>query len=288
MVLLTKIPLLVPDELMKMNWSSIPATVPGNVEIDLQSSGKIKNPEVGNHIYELRKYEAFQWWYFRTFRTPAHSKVERVEVVFDGLDCFGSIWINNKLIGKTDNMLIDHRFDITDLLKPNESNTIYVCINPAVAEGRKYLNGVVGARSDFGPESVNIRKAPHMFGWDIMPRLISAGLWREVRLDIIKPSRLKQVYWMTNSVDLQQKKAELILDWDIVTDYPTIEGLMMEVSLIRDSITVYTKSFPVIYNSGRQRIFLENVDFWWPGGYGDHPLYEGKIRLMDNTRACSG
>ena len=178
-------------------------------------------------------------------------------------------------------MLIEHRFDITGLLKKEGPNTIFVRINPAVTEGRKYLNGVVGTRSDFSPESVNIRKAPHMFGWDIMPRLVSAGLWREVRLDIVKPTRVKEIYWMTNSVDVNQRKADLILDWEIATDYPTIDSLTLEVSLRRNSVVVYSKSFPLIYYSGRVRIGLENADFWWPRGYGEPALYEGSVRIID-------
>ncbi len=270
-----------PEELLKDNWPSLPASVPGNVEIDLQAAGIIKNPETGNNIYDLRKYEAYQWWYHRTFQTPHYEKGERVDVVFEGLDCFGTIWINDKLIGKADNMLIDHRFDITDFLKKEDPNTIFICIDPAVAEGRKYLNGVNGNRSDFSPESVNIRKAPHMFGWDIMPRLISAGLWREVWLDIVKSTRVKEIYWMTNSVDVKQKKADLILDWEIASDYPTIDRLTMEVSLKRNSAVVYSKSFPLIYYSGRWRIGLENADFWWPRGYGEPALYEGRVRITD-------
>jgi len=273
-----------PDELLKLKWPSIPAIVPGNVEIDLQAAGIIENPEKGNNIYALRKYEAYQWWYYRTFQTPRYETGERVEIVFEGLDCFGTIWINGALIGNTSNMLINHRFDITGLLKSNGSNTIYVCINPAIAEGRKYLSGVVGTRSDFSPESVNIRKAPHMFGWDIMPRLVSAGLWREVRLDIVKPTRLREIYWMTNAVDVQKNMADLILDWEIETDYPTIDGLTMEVILKYNSATVYSNSFPLIYYSGRQRISLDNVKFWWPAGYGDPALYEGTVRIIDDKK----
>ncbi len=273
-----------PDDLMIKNWSMIPATVPGNVELDLLSSKIIKNPEIGNNIYDLRKYEAYQWWYYRQFETPEFTQGENVEVVFDGLDCFGNIWINNKFVGKTDNMLIDHRFDITDLLNPKGSNTIYICINPAVNESRKYVNGVVGTRMDLGAEAVNVRKAPHMYGWDIMPRLVSAGLWREVRLEIKKQTRLQQVYWMTNSVDVSQKKAQLLLDWEFITDYPTIDGLTMEVSLRRGSQMLYNNSFKLFTHSSRQRINLDNVDFWWPRGYGDPALYDATVRIVDDKK----
>lgn len=271
-----------PVELKNKNWPMITACVPGNVEIDLLTSGKIKNPEIGNNIYDLRKYEACQWWYFTTFKTPRSAAGERIEIVFEGVDCFGSVWLNNKLVGKTDNMFIDHRFDVTDFLIPNGNNSIYVCIDPAVAEGQKHTNGVIGSRNDFSPEGVNVRKAPHMYGWDIMPRLVSAGLWREVRLEIKKPTRWNQIYWMTNSVDVPRRKAELLLDWEFATDYPTIDGLTMQVIISHGSDTVYKNSFPLIYYCGRQKISLDNAELWWPRGYGDPVLYDAVLRIVDD------
>ena len=273
-----------PDELRNRNWPGIPAKVPGNVELDLLASGKINNPEVGNNIYDLRIYEAYQWWYTRIFQTPKLNAGERVEIVFNGLDCFGTVWLNNSIVGKTDNMFIEYRFDITDLLKPDGNNIIYIRIDPAVTEGQKYTNGVIGTRMDNGAEAVNVRKAPHMYGWDIMPRLISAGLWRETHLEIIKPTRLTQVYWMTNTVDLLQKKAQVLLDWELATDYPTIDGLTMEVSLKRGKQVIYENSFPLFNYSSRQKISLVNVDFWWPRGYGDPVLYDATVRILDNKK----
>jgi beta-mannosidase len=273
-----------PDERKDKNWPMIEATVPGNAELDLLSAGKIENPETGNNIYELRKYEAYQWWYFRTFTTPQIKSGERIEIVFDGLDCFGTVWINSRLAGKTDNMLIDHRFDITGLLKPDGENSICVRIDPAVKKGQEYQNGVIGSRGDFSGESVHVRKAPSMYGWDIMPRLISAGLWRDVRLEIKRPTRLTQVYWMTGSVNVSQKSAEMLLDVDFVTDYPTIDGLTMELTVKREGKSLYENSYPLYVNSDRKRISLKDVDFWWPRGYGDPVLYDATVRIVDNNK----
>jgi len=270
-----------PDELKSKNWSEVSATVPGNVELDLLNAGLIENPEVGNNVYALRKYEAYQWWYHKTFETPRFNSSERVEIVFDGLDCFGTVWINNKLVGETDNMLIEHRFDITDFLTPNGNNSIYIRINPATREAQKYINGAVGSRKYFRVEQEHVRKAPHMYGWDIMPRVVSAGLWRSVHLNIVKPTRIEQVYWMTNQIDVAQKKAEMLLDMQFSTDYPTIDGLTMKVSLKRGSNQFYEQSFPLISHSSRQRIQLDNVDFWWPRGYGEPVLYDAVIKVVD-------
>jgi len=245
-----------PDELKNKNWPVISGTVPGNVELDLLAAGEISNPETGSNIYDLRKYEAYQWWYYRTFETPPLGVGERVQLVFEGLDCFSRIWVNNSLVGETENMLIDHRFDVTDLLKPEGENSIYIGIDPAVYESQKYITPAVGVRWDIWVEQLHVRKAPHMFGWDIMPRLVSAGLWREVRLDIQKPTRVEQVYWMTNEIDIAQRTAEIILDWQISTDYLTIDGLTMEVSLQRDSKTIFENSYPLFSHTSRRKILL--------------------------------
>lgn len=168
-----------PDDLNTSDWPSVTATVPGNVEMDLLAAGLIDDPEIGNNINKLRKYEAYRWWYVREFDTPDFEKGEHVYIVFGGIDCLGTIWVNNQLVGETRNMLIDHRFDITCFLNPNGKNKLHVRIDPVVPESQKYIAAAVGKRSLHRAEYQHMRKASSMYGWDIMPRLISAGLWRE-------------------------------------------------------------------------------------------------------------
>lgn len=273
-----------PSALISKSWTKIPATVPGNVELDLLAAGKIENPETGNHIYDLRQYEAYQWWYSRTFDTPTLAPGEKVDLVFDGLDCLGTVWLNDSLIGKTENMFIDYRFDVTRLLKPGGKNQLFIRIDPVVTEARKYFNAEIGARKYFRVEQVNFRKAPHMYGWDIMPRLISAGLWRDVHLNIIKPNRIKDVFWMTDEVNVANKTAQLLVDWQVASNYTTIDGLKMEVLLKRQGKAVYEQTFPVYNQCFRQTIQLENVDFWWPRGYGEPALYDASLRLIDSKK----
>ncbi len=270
-----------PDDLKTSNWPDVPATVPGNVELDLLSAGKIKNPETGNNIYALRKYEAYSWWYTREFESPALNPGEKAEIIFDGLDCFGTIWINNKQIGTTSDMFISHRFDISSVLRNHGSNSIFIRIDPAVKEGQKLIQGVVGSRMDNAAEFVSVRKAPHMYGWDIMPRLVSAGLWRDVHIDVIKPTHFEQVYWMTNSVDVPAKEAQMVLDWQISTDYPTIDGLTMEVTLDRGKQRIFSQSYQMYNFCERKTIQLENVEFWWPRGYGEASLYNATLKIID-------
>ena len=146
-----------PRELGKCDWDIIDAEVPGNVELDLLKAGKIKEPMIGNNVYALREYETYQWWYRRNFKGPKVSKDHRVELCFDGVDCIADIWLNNKNIGRFENMFVEHNLDITDLLE--DKNELYVCIYSPILEGRKYPREALGVNDDALAESVNIRKA---------------------------------------------------------------------------------------------------------------------------------
>jgi len=50
-----------PEELGRNAFKSIPALVPGNVEIDLMKAGILPDISHGTNIYLLRPYEAFEW-----------------------------------------------------------------------------------------------------------------------------------------------------------------------------------------------------------------------------------
>ena len=62
-------------------------------------------------------------------------------------------------------------------------NEIAVRIRSAVNEARKYTYEPVEQALPVNHESLYVRKAAHMYGWDICPRVVSAGLWRSVDLE---------------------------------------------------------------------------------------------------------
>lgn len=269
-----------PEELKKSNLESVKAIVPGNVELDLLNAGKIKDPMVGSNVNALRQYETYQWWYHRSFKKPDVPGKHRVELVFDGIDCIADIWLNNKKIGHTENMLVEHRFDVTDLLC--EENEIYVRIGSSVLEGRKYQREALGVRSDALAECVNIRKAAHSYGWDILPRLVSAGLWKDVKLELIAPTHFKAIYWVTKSLDVEKKTASMYVDWEFATDRLNIDDLVLRFTLKRGGKTAYDESIKIYTTVARKRIWnLQNIEFWWPRGYGQPALYDATVQIIE-------
>jgi len=260
-------------------WPTIPATVPGNVELDLMAAGRLPDLEVGNRIYETRKLESYQWWYQREFESPRLEPGERAELVFDGLDCMGTAWLNGQLAGQTANMLIAHRLDVTSLMRVGAPNQLVVRIDPAVLAARR-ISSPPGEYAGEGHwESLGIRKAPHMYGWDIMPRLVSAGLWRSVRLEVTAATHLQAPYWATTEIDAKARRAELSVDWEIVTDRAGVDDLHIGVALRRQGKTVLRRDFPVLSTRGQEVLHLRNADLWWPRGYGEPALYDAELTL---------
>jgi len=60
-----------PDDLASAGAPSIPAQVPGNVELDLQRAGVIPEPFYADNIRRLRPFEFYERWYTREFTAPA-------------------------------------------------------------------------------------------------------------------------------------------------------------------------------------------------------------------------
>jgi beta-mannosidase len=269
-----------PQDLEMAQLESIMVSVPGNIEVDLEREGYIKDPTVGDNVFELRKYETYHWWYKRNFQKPEIPRNEKVELCFDGIDCIADIWLNGQLIASVENMLVEHHFDITRIMQ--ENNTLYVHIKSTELEARNYVRNHLGIRKDQLGGSVSIRKAAHMFGWDIMPRLMSAGIWKDARIEIIKPDYFSSVYWVTKRVDIKTNSADLYVDWQFHTRLLNIDGLSLTFELERNGKYLYQKTIPVITTIARHIISnLGNIEFWWPKGFGESSLYNARLSLAD-------
>ena len=277
-------PIVSPADTRQVEMKTIDATVPGNVELDLLAAGLIEQPEIGSNVYDLRPWEGYQWRYSRTFATPEHADGDRIRLNFNGIDCYADIWVNGRQVGSADNMLIEHRFDVTEALKPaGEENTLEVYIRSSVIEGRQYIPPTISI--NFAQvESVYARRAPHTYGWDIMPRLVSAGLWRSVELEVLKPVHLRDVHWFTTSVDVPNKQATVFLDYTISLPTSMQDGrITTEFSLSRNGKQVAMYRAKVTSHAARHILGLGDVEFWWPRGYGEPALYDAEVKLMDEA-----
>lgn len=278
-------PVLSPDGMKGVEYETIKATVPGNVELDLMAAGLVENPELGSNVYLLRPYEGYQWRYSRHFTSPDRSVEDEVFLRFGGIDCYAEIFLNGKHVGSASNMLIEHEYDVTTLVaEPGKDNLLEVYIRSSVIEGRKNILPIISY--NFAQvESVYSRRAPHTYGWDIMPRLVSAGLWRGVSLEVKPPVHIVDAHWYTCDVNVADKKASVYLDYTITLPVKYQDGKMTaEISISKDGVDKVKSTRKITSHSARELFFgLDNVEFWWPRGYGEPALYDATVRILDEN-----
>ncbi len=267
-----------PSEVAALETTKLSATVPGNVELDLQAAGMVKDPQIGNNIYDLRPYEFCQWMYSKSFQAPELSEGQRLILDFEGIDCLGDIFLNGERVGSAENAMIAHKYDITSKVRKGENN-LQVILRSAVLEAQKYLVGTYSFRHY--TESVWIRKPRHCYGWDIMPRLVSAGLWRGVFLIIQNQVSISDVHWVTVSADPKTKEVSAFVDVQVKYPASKIDKVKLNVKLKRNGKVAYENERLLPTYAWRTEFKLENADLWWPKGYGEPALYDGTLSLID-------
>jgi len=259
---------------------NIDAAVPGNVEIDLQKAGILPDIYFGDNIYQVKPYEFAEWWYLRDFKVNKEFIDNGAELVFAGLDCFADIWLNGKLLGSTANMFIEHRFDVTNSLIPGNNQAI-VHIKSAVIEGRKHRHDVCEEALPINHGSLSVRKAPHMFGWDIMPRVVSAGIWRDVTIQPHKANRITEAYYFTRQ--LKKDSAELGVKYQFQTSEHDLNRFQLRISG-RCGSSRFEKTIKPYHTFGQTDVTIKNPRLWWPKGYGKPNLYKVELELLRNGR----
>lgn len=260
-------------EIYDRNIEILPATVPGNLELDLRAANKVDDLFFGTNPDKIRRYtERLHCYYFRDFEID-EIKANAV-LCFEGLDCYADVFINGQKVGSFDNMLIKEYCNISHTLKTGK-NEILVHIKPAVIEALKYDYTYTVNSGRTAYEQLYVRKPAHMYGWDILPRYVSAGIWRPV--DIIFEAEEEIVDFYLNTTYVGKNFATVEFNYTTKCDIYGDIKLKLE-GRCKDSII--EEEIPIIFPIGRVNLKVENPVLWWPRGYGEPNQYEFKLSLI--------
>ena len=249
--------------------SWLPASVPGCVHTDLLRTKKIPDPFWGDNEKDLQWIEERDWEYRILFRVNAAMLNEEVvELVADGLDTVATITLNGVKIAQTDNMFTGWRWDVKRFLNPKKANVLAIRFGSAMRYIREN-------RTSHTPREINdpvggctrIRKQQCQFGWDWGPRFVSAGIWRDIRIEGWTGNRLEGVRvtqrhegdfsrtTLSLAVELARPDANAKPDWQL--------------SLNGDAVAIGTGN----------EIVVEKPKLWWPNGQGSQPLYTLEVKV---------
>jgi len=268
-----------PDQLRQAGLDPIPASVPGNVEIDLQRAGLLADPFWGDNVVQLRKLEHHEWWYATRFEPPALRSGQRLRLVFNGVDCFATYWLNDQLLGQSENMLVEHSFDITNLVQPGQVNALVIRLEPTRVKALEKDYAAGHFSTDGSLESVGVRKAAHMYGWDIMPRALSAGLWRSVVLQIVDAVDFQQFHIYTRSLVHNAALLGVFYEFNQDVAITTVNPTALRLEAVCGE-RHFAHEEPVRFKAGSFTFEVQDPALWWPRGYGDANLYNLSVSLV--------
>lgn len=246
----------------------LPAVVPGCVHTDLRKAGKIPDLFWSTNENDVQWIEERDWEYRASFSVPADLLAgENVELVADGLDTVATVRLNGRLVARTENMFIGHRWPVKNLLRKG-ANELTIRFDSAM----KYIRS---RRPEHQPQEFNdpvgrsqvIRKQPCQFGWDWGPRFVTAGIWRDIQLEAWSGNRLESVRLT------QQHGADGSVTLRLAPELARREpGIACHHRLTLNSI--------VVAEGTGTRIRVEHAQLWWPNGHGAQPLYTLEIEIL--------
>lgn len=261
----------------------LPAEVPGCVQEDLFRAGKISDPLAYDFDLAHRDLEKKEWEYRLVFNPPAQFlEREELHLLFEGLDTYAEVRLNDSLILRADNMFRSWEIPVKTIIKEGY-NELRIRFKPPLMyhqqrwQDRPYT---LPAGNDAAEEKISVysRKAAFQFGWDWGPRLVTNGIWRPVQLKAWDRAQMKDLF--IKQVTLGRDSARLQANFELSSN--RVQPARVQIlnqendSLLLDEIIHLREG----HNDLRRNFTIVNPELWWPRGYGDQKLYPLQARLF--------
>ena len=193
-----------------------------------------------------------------------------MELVADGLDTVATVRLNGRLVASTENMFIGFRWDVktpslrrgpacTLLVRFPDSATRYIRTHRTGHSPREF-NDPIG-------RSQVIRKQQCQFGWDWGPRFVTAGIWRDIRIEGWSSNRLVGV--AVTQAHGKKGAVTLSLAHELARPDPG--------SRLGWSLSLGGKA---VASGEGATIKVPRPQLWWPNGQGAQPLYDLEVEAI--------
>jgi len=264
----------------KVEW--YPASVPGCVHTDLLNNKLIDDPFYRDNEKNLQWIGKTDWEYQTTFNVTAEMLAQtNAELVFEGLDTYANVFLNDEPLLNTDNMFRTWRVDAKHFARPG-ANTLRIRFRSPINEVLPIMakmNYELPAGNDQGEKtSPHTRKAPYQYGWDWGPRFVTSGIWRPVYLEVWDVARISDLHILPREIHADTA--------NVTAEVEIIAGANASATIVIDNLTDKAiaaqrrLSLTPGINGVALNIAIAHPALWWPNGLGAHPLYTFRARLL--------
>ena len=249
------------------------ATVPGTVHLDLMNDKIIPDPFKDDNEKKVQWIENEDWDYQTTFKASSKElENQNIELVFDGLDTFSDIYLNEKLIQSTDNMFRKWIIPVKKNLKIGD-NLLQIKFKSAVNVG-KDLAQKVRFTTPESPRSF-VRKAQYQFGWDWGPRLVTTGIWKDVKLKFWNKAKFENI--KIEQKNISKEVANLVFYTEVFVEK---EG--------KYNVSVNNSFKDFNLKKGKNLIEIpfdiKYPKLWQPNGFGSAYSYQFAVSIFQNDK----
>ncbi|MGD0681861.1 MAG: glycoside hydrolase family 2 protein [Terracidiphilus sp.] len=256
----------------------LPATVPGDVHLDLLANKKITDPFFRDNEAKLQWIEQESWEYQLSFEvTPALLAHSNVDLVFDGLDGAAEVSLNGAKLLSAGNSFRVWRVPAKSHLHAGKNMLSIVFPSPIKAAA------VVAADDPWQPKTKTeaktyLRKPAYEYGWDWGPRFVTSGIWKPVRLEGWGPARIADFHILQR--DVSREVAHLDAEVEIEAGSDGSADVMVKYLDNGKPVSLPVKvNFHVGRNIVDLPIEIQKPKLWYPAGYGEQPLYEFTVQM---------
>lgn len=270
----------VEKDLSPLSWTVHPlgkndkmkATVPGTIHTDLLANHRIPDPFLQSHENEVQWIENEDWVYETTFSlTSRELQNAHVELVFEGLDTFASVFLNGQSILEANNMFRTWRVDVKSFVKAQ--NQLKIHFKSAVQQTNALAQKVPYPLPD--DNRVFARKAPYQFGWDWGPRLVTCGIWKPVKLQFWNEVRIQHVFYEQKLVSTEN--AEIV----VKVALESAAAMTLDLLINNQKRSVAVKKGTSIIDFP---LTIAQPKLWWCNGLGAPHLYTFPVILQQKGK----
>lgn len=259
-----------------------PCVLPKQVHEILIDYGKMKNPVITHDGTESLFFSKKDWVYECKFQKGIQR--DKVVLLCKGLDTVVDIWLNGEKIGGHNDMYFPFECDITDRII--ENNILRFHFKSPIAYLENYeepaeWKGLI-------PKSHYIRKAAHDYAdfLGIKPYFCPVGIFDSVELLEYDMGYFRQFHIRS---DVNREKQMAVLEVELEGEWFGSKCGQIRVVLISPEGVAFRQETAEINVSGNfRKAFrweIENIELWWPAGYGKQPLYRVEA-FLETEKLC--
>jgi len=256
--------------------------VPGTLINDMLENKLIEDPYWRCNEYAVCEQMRYDYVYRRSFTVSGEDlQFAYAELICEGLDTIASIYINDGLIAKTDDMHRQYRFSVKKYLHRGD-NRIEIQFSSPLSFVRKEdaENDIFYASTGCIHGNAALRKAHYMFGWDWGPQLPDMGIFRGISIEYYSTARIEDVHIRQNHIDGKR----VSLNFEIkIKQFGNGKTCLFTELEIKDPTGRFVCIRKRSIDEWKFDEMITEPQLWWPNGLGEHPLYEVNVYLTNEA-----